>query len=146
MDILFICTGNYYRSRFAEIYFNYLAEQAGLSQRSFSRGLEVFRCRNVGALSGYTRNRLLEQHHIELPASIAYPCQIQTEDFQQASLSIALDKKEHYPMMQEYFPEWAEKIVYWDFEDIQFVSYQEMLPGLEKKIELFVQELQTGQH
>ena len=39
--LLFICTGNYYRSRFAEAVFNHHAKQRGLPWRAFSRGLAI---------------------------------------------------------------------------------------------------------
>ncbi len=37
--LLFLCTGNYYRSRFAELLFNHLAAQVGLDWRADSRGV-----------------------------------------------------------------------------------------------------------
>ena len=37
--LLFLCTGNYYRSRFAELLFNALAREAGLSWIASSRGI-----------------------------------------------------------------------------------------------------------
>ena len=36
--ILFLCTGNYYRSRYAEEIFNHMARNKGLPWRAFSRG------------------------------------------------------------------------------------------------------------
>ena len=39
--ILFLCTGNYYRSRFAEVVFNAAAARMGLGWRAASRGLAV---------------------------------------------------------------------------------------------------------
>ncbi|MFX7063749.1 hypothetical protein ABTH87_19020, partial [Acinetobacter baumannii] len=36
--ILFLCTGNYYRSRYAEEIFNHAARRKGLRWRAFSRG------------------------------------------------------------------------------------------------------------
>ena len=39
--VLFVCTGNYYRSRFAEAVFNHLAAARGLPWRAVSRGLAV---------------------------------------------------------------------------------------------------------
>lgn len=36
--VLFLCTGNYYRSRFAEYLFNHLAEQQTLEWRAESLG------------------------------------------------------------------------------------------------------------
>ena len=37
--VLFICSGNYYRSRLAEILFNHEAERVGLAWEAGSRGL-----------------------------------------------------------------------------------------------------------
>src|SRR5437763_450596 len=39
--ILFLCTGNYCRSRFAEVLFNSVAGKFGLSWRASSRGLAL---------------------------------------------------------------------------------------------------------
>ena len=41
--VLFLCTGNYYRSRFAEAVFNSVAARMGLSWRASSRGLALER-------------------------------------------------------------------------------------------------------
>ena len=41
--ILFLCTGNYYRSRFAEVLFNSLADRMGMPWRASSRGLALER-------------------------------------------------------------------------------------------------------
>ena len=40
-QILFLCTGNYYRSRFAEHVFNHHAPAYQLPWRAFSRGLAI---------------------------------------------------------------------------------------------------------
>ena len=37
--VLFLCTGNYYRSRFAEILFDSVAVKMGLPWKASSRGL-----------------------------------------------------------------------------------------------------------
>jgi protein-tyrosine phosphatase len=39
--VLFLCTGNYYHSRFAEILFNSVASRMGLPWRASSRGLAL---------------------------------------------------------------------------------------------------------
>ncbi|HEX3600375.1 MAG TPA: hypothetical protein VHU84_09555, partial [Lacipirellulaceae bacterium] len=52
-QVLFLCTGNYYRSRFAEIYFNWLAQQRGLAWSAESRGLALDDCNN-GPISRHT--------------------------------------------------------------------------------------------
>ena len=41
--VLFLCTGNYYRSRFAEVLFNSVAVKMGLPWRASSRGLALER-------------------------------------------------------------------------------------------------------
>ena len=41
--VLFLCTGNYFRSRFAEILFNSLSTQRGLDWTASSRGLAIER-------------------------------------------------------------------------------------------------------
>ena len=58
--VLFLCTGNYYRSRFAEIVFNSLAREAGLAWRAESRGLAVERgAGNVGPLSAHAAKSVM---------------------------------------------------------------------------------------
>lgn len=53
--ILFLCTGNYYRSRFAEHFFNDLARQQQLKWFADSRGLAIERgIHNVGPISSHT--------------------------------------------------------------------------------------------
>ena len=49
--VLFLCTGNYYRSRFAAILFNHLARERSLPWSASSRGLKIGWPGNVGALS-----------------------------------------------------------------------------------------------
>src|SRR4051812_49894075 len=51
--VLFLCTGNYYRSRFAEALFNSVAGKMGLPWRASSRGLALERgVNNVGPMAG----------------------------------------------------------------------------------------------
>jgi hypothetical protein len=50
--VRFLCTGNYYRSRFAEILFNSVAGKLGLRWRASSRGLALERgVNNVGPMA-----------------------------------------------------------------------------------------------
>lgn len=59
-NLLFPCTGNYYRSRFCEEYFNHQARRHGLAWRADSRGLapDITVFRNPGPLSPHTRQAL----------------------------------------------------------------------------------------
>ena len=56
--VLFLCTGNYYRSRFAAIFFNHLAREQSLPWVATSRGLKIGWPGNRGALSEHTERRL----------------------------------------------------------------------------------------
>src|SRR5947199_9473962 len=50
--VLFLCTGNYYRSRFAEVLFNSVAGRMGLPWRASSKGLALEQgVNNVGPMS-----------------------------------------------------------------------------------------------
>ncbi len=58
-SILFLCTGNYYRSRFAEILFNAVAGKMGLPWKASSRGLALERgVNNVGPMAVSAINAL----------------------------------------------------------------------------------------
>ncbi|MBN2191381.1 MAG: hypothetical protein JW751_01075 [Polyangiaceae bacterium] len=45
-QVLFLCTGNYYRSRFAEAVFSHGASQRAVGWRALSRGLAGLRFRS----------------------------------------------------------------------------------------------------
>ena len=49
--VLFLCTGNYYRSRYAEVLFNSVAGKMSLPWKASSRGLALERgVNNVGPM------------------------------------------------------------------------------------------------
>ena len=134
-EILFICTGNYYRSRFCEIMFNHLAPSHGLDKRAFSRGLRVLDSKphNPGPISKFTL-AYLNKLQILPQQDFRFPQQIEEADFLSAQMIIALDKEEHYPMMQELYPTWQDKIEYWSFPDNYIIPADEILPRLELQV------------
>ncbi|MEL6460534.1 MAG: low molecular weight phosphatase family protein [Cyanobacteria bacterium J06621_15] len=138
--ILFLCTGNYYRSRFAEKVFNNLATKNNLNWEADSSGLALERgVNNVGAISKYAVEAL-KQRGINIPLEERFPKSPVAEDFQTFDLIIAVDESEHRPLMQERFPEFIDSIEYWLIHDIDKTSPEEALGELEKK----VQELMKG--
>jgi protein-tyrosine phosphatase len=79
-QVLFLCTGNYYRSRYAEEVFNFHAAAEGLAWRAFSRGLaEASSPENVGPMSGFAL-AALEARMIapEGAARFPSPCSLPT--------------------------------------------------------------------
>src|SRR5216684_2799044 len=93
--VLFLCTGNYYRSRFAELLFNHLAPQAAPDWSAFSRALAIeLGGRNEGAISVHTR-AACGQRGISLPEPLPFPLSAAAEDFLAAQRVIALKEAEH---------------------------------------------------
>jgi protein-tyrosine phosphatase len=117
--VLFLCTGNYYRSRFAEGLFNHLAPQRDLAWRADSRGLAVGRTDiiNIGPISAHTLEAF-EQRSIPVSEPIRYPRLATAQDLAAADRVIALKEAEHRPLMREHFPYWENRITYWHVHDL----------------------------
>jgi protein-tyrosine phosphatase len=116
--LLFLCTGNYYRSRFSEHFFNALAEEKKLQWRSDSRGLAIrWGTGNLKAISPHAINGL-QQRGLTMSDNERFPIQAVDTDFETADKIIALDKYEHQPIMEKHFPRWSDTIEYWAVHDI----------------------------
>jgi protein-tyrosine phosphatase len=116
--ILFLCTGNYYRSRFAEILFNSMAGKMGLAWKASSRGLALERgINNVGPMAA-SAVKVLEARGLRAAADFGrFPIQVTIEDFEAAHWIVALKESEHLPLLKERFPAWAEKVEFWHVDD-----------------------------
>lgn len=138
-QVLFICTGNYYRSRFAEIYFNVTAEKFGLPVNAFSRGLGAAKSRNKGPISVFTTDFLTE---LQMPAPPAwdYPVQLIDPDFDRANRVIAMDETEHRPMMERDFPHRLGAVTFWEYPDIQFKAPSTVLPAIRQAVDGLIDE------
>jgi protein-tyrosine phosphatase len=120
-QILFLCTGNYYRSRYAEEIFNFYARSDGLAWRAFSRGLaEKGSPDNVGPMSRFAREAL-NAKGIDSIGAMRDPRPCSLADFDEARLVVALKEAEHRPMIERRFPEIAIPITYWQVDDVEFV-------------------------
>ena len=137
---LFLCTGNYYRSRFAEAWFNHLAGQAGLDWRAESRGLNIGTWQSGwGPVSEFTRDELdsrgvpidLDRHPV--------PCEL--GDLEQADLVVALKEDEHRPLLAAKFDGWADRVEYWHVHDLDLAGPDEALPQIANYVESLVERL-----
>lgn len=117
-SVLFLCTGNYYRSRFAEIFFNSVAAKMGLPWSATSRALALERgVNNVGPIA-VSVVKALEVLGVRGGEAIErLPVQVTKIDLERATRIIALRHAEHLPLLQERFPDWAEKIEFWHIDD-----------------------------
>jgi protein-tyrosine phosphatase len=137
--VLFLCTGNYYRSRFAEVYFNWLSRRENLAWQADSRGLALC-LENIGPISTHTRIYLRELG-IPLPAPLRHPIDAAEADFQAARLIVALKEDEHRPLMQSRFPGWVEQVEYWRVHDLDCALPTEALPQIKQQVEELFERL-----
>lgn len=120
--LLFVCSGNYYRSRLAEILFNQAAEAAGLGWRAESRGMV-----KTGDLKGMSEHAVafLRDHDMgHLAEEPRDPLPIDVEDMTGSDLIIGMCREEHEPMINQKFLSLARamakgsRLRYWRIYDI----------------------------
>jgi protein-tyrosine phosphatase len=139
--VLFLCTGNYYRSRFAEILFNHLARERGMSWRAESRGLNLkIGTHNVGPLSVHARSACTARG-LALPEPLRMPVAASEEDFTSAGLVIAVKEAEHRPYLSRMFPDWQDRVRYWHVHDLDAASADVAMAELEALVRGLVNEL-----
>lgn len=140
--VLFLCTGNYYRSRFAEELFNHKSRVLGLGWRAESRGLrrEMSTLHNIGPISAHTMNALQELG-IRPQGAARFPASIVRRDFEQATRIIALNKREHYPMLMDTFPDLADLIEYWDVEDLDVWEPERTVEVIKQRVNELIESL-----
>lgn len=145
-EVLFLCTGNYYRSRFAEILFDYLSAAAGLGWTADSRGLALERGQhNVGPIAQQTIVRL---NDLGVPTGETHrmPLPLEVTDLERAAHVVAVREDEHRLLLDERFPGWADQVEYWQVLDVEFESPATALTTLEQHVRELVSRLVGQQH
>ena len=137
--ILFICTGNYYRSRFAEIFFNAQATKLPLQWKADSRGIEPS-IYNAGPIYPFVITKL-ERLGVPMTANPRMPIRLGRGDLESANLVIALNAEEHVPLIKQRFADWVDKIVYWNIPDLNLMGPEEALSRIEKNVTQLIQQL-----
>jgi protein-tyrosine phosphatase len=139
--VLFLCTGNYYRSRFAEILFNSVAEKRLLPWQASSRALALERgVNNIGPMEVSAIEALEAMGICAADARARLPAQVTTEELQAADRIVALKRAEHLPLLEERYPGFAEKVEFWHIDDTPAV-----LPLIEREVMDLVARLGDGQ-
>ena len=139
--VLFLCTGNYYRSRYAEELFNHLAKSEGLPWRAFSRGVAATQpAANLGPISRFTL-KALQAKAISPEGADQLPRLCALVDFDDAQIVIALKEAEHRPIIEQRFPEVADRVRYWHVHDIEFVDPSVALPLIEDRVRELISTL-----
>lgn len=134
-QLLFVCTGNYYRSRFAELLFNATSEARGLDWRATSRGTDVDGAGrwNVGPLSKHAREAL-EVRGVPIASDIRMPLSLTIDDLVAADLVVAVCEAEHRPHLERDFPTAAASVEYWGVEDLGVTPAEDALPAIERHV------------
>ena len=140
--VLFLCTGNYYRSRFAEELFNSLAVARGLAWRADSAGLDPTPS-NPGPISRHTL-AACARLELQRPAAERFPRRVTNEDFAKANLVIAVKEAEHRPMLNRLFPWYVQQVEFWHVHDIDCAEPSDTIADLEHRVVNLVEQLRCS--
>ena len=141
--ILFLCTGNYYRSRIAEAVCNHHCQEMGIAAQALSRGLgsQWPNPKNPGPIS-QTAKQFLSERRIdtERPDRMPLPCQ--PEDLHHATHIIGMSKCEHKPMFMAKFPDFPIiHVTFWEIGDVGVQAVQEAMADIYQYTLRFVTDL-----
>jgi protein-tyrosine phosphatase len=141
--VLFLCTGNYYRSRFAEHLFNDRARTAGLDWEASSRALAIERGKdNVGPMSIHAIEALAERGVRVSAERPPLPCTV--EDLCSADLTIAVQEAEHRPLLSKRFAGWDRRVTYWHVQDIEYETPANALAEIDRHVEQLITSLRSA--
>jgi protein-tyrosine phosphatase len=139
--VLFLCTGNYYRSRFAEELFNHRTTLAGINWVAHSRALAVERVsKEIGFISRIAMKGLRDRG-CTIRGANRLPQQCTTLDLKNADHIVALDRFEHRLLLRERFPIWEQRAEYWEIGDIGIMPPEVALTELDSRIEALMLRL-----
>ena len=130
--VLFLCTGNYYRSRYAEILFNARAQEMGLAWNAVSRGLAPDP-RNPGPMSRDTM-AALQRQGITVEEYLRLPIKVTDHDFESNHHIVAVKEAEHRLMIQRDYPHRLENVEFWHVHDLDCCGPEEAISHLEQEV------------
>jgi protein-tyrosine phosphatase len=139
--ILFICTGNYYRSRFAEALFNQKARDARLDWHAVSRGLNLVPWQF--GISKYAQQELIKRG-VGKEFMAGGPKRLTKQDLLESDRIIVMDESEHRPLLEKKFPTRGElNLQYWHVPDTGGLKPTQACAMMSKKIDHLIDQLNS---
>lgn len=129
-QVCFVCTGNLYRSKYAEACFNKLCIDNGVNDvRAFSRGLAVQPTEDYEHGEAFTvpirlavpaYERMVERN---FPFCLMGPTNVMLSEYDCASsdVIVLMNKNEHLPWMEERFPNHLDKLECYEIGDKHYL-------------------------
>lgn len=153
MKVCFVCTGNYYRSRFAEAVFNFMVKECGKEYVAESRGLNISAADEVakdyGELSPYTKHKM-EDLDIPINFTSEKRQSISKQDLEDFDIIVIMDRAEHFKMVKEFVGEDEDMIAsaknfkYWAIKDVFDWEPDETLGAILANVNKFFNEIRWG--
>ena len=139
--VLFVCTANIHRSRFAEEVFNYLCAKYNKDYHAFSAGLRVgdysFRKIYYPALENLKAFNIIPKRPNDLSKHIK---DVNLENYDKI---ICMDEVEHKPMVNSDPKLSNYNFEYWNITDMPKVDSDVSLPICYKKVENLLNEMSS---
>lgn len=137
-NVLFVCSANYYRSRYAELFFNF-KKSLNVRWTAQSRGFRT-NPKNIGSIAKEVITRL-EVLKFKSATPFRLPLTLCEEDLKTAARIVVLDETEHRPYMARLFPTWTTRVNYWQVPDVELLPAEKALPLIEANVEVLLQSL-----
>lgn len=98
---------------------------------------------NPGHMSQYTLSRLASMQ-IPVDQYLRYPRDLSVADLNSAQHVVAVKESEHRPLISKRFPQWLDRVEFWEVHDIDCASPEDALPHLEKEVFGLLQRLKQA--
>jgi len=144
--VLFLCSGNYYRSRFCEEHFNHHAAAGRLGWQAISRALlPKPATRNPGPMSPFAVE-YLRQRGIRPINHLRLPLEVTEFDWNTSDVLIAMNDAQHRPLVESAWPRHAARVRYWTVADLDELAPAPALHRLQRYVTSLVDELAAARH